>query len=260
MNDLVLNSRKVNAVMRHVRKFFHDIKERMKARRSSEPIGGREEESDEPACPDWIRTTEGEHFARKKDSFTPGTYYTLPAKSTAGEKLQRERRGLGRLFHSAPRGRRNKVIGIGDVELTVKRRTSNYDLTTSSLKLKDVLHLPDSPCNGFNPGEIPGCRTTESGSGTSQFIQGFENQGCEAIGYPWWHAKPFHGTMRLVLAADPLGRSVFKKVPPNGLNVVLNEGEKDIIYGAKERGRAGTAPVAVDEPKGHVGGEGPASE
>jgi hypothetical protein len=247
MDDLMLNIRKVNVAMRRILEGWNKIKERIKRRMRSERIKETEGESDEPACPDWILTNDGECFARKKASFTK--YNTIDI--TAGEKHERKRQGIRRLFHSAPRGGgsvppgRNKVIGIGDVELTVKRRRNKNDLTTSSLKLENVLHLPDSPCNGFNPGMLPECKTTTVWEGKVEYTEGLDIDN-----NPWWHAKPFHGTMRLVLGEDPLGKSVFKKntVPPRDLNVVLNEGEQDVIDGfLKKRGGALKAPVPVDE-------------
>jgi hypothetical protein len=246
MDDLELKNRKVNVAMGRIHECWQKIKERVKGCRS-ERNGETEKERDEPACPDWILTNQGECWARKKDSFTK--YNTICV--TAGEKHERRRGGLLRYFHTAPRGGesvppgRNKVIGIGDVELTVKRRRNKNDLTTRSLKLKNVLHLPDSPCNGFNPGTLRTCEITTGGEGKGKYTEGMD-----MYKDPWWHAKPFHGRMRLVLDEDPLGKSVFNKnyVPLSGLNVVLNEGEQDVIDDfLKEKGCSLKAPVPVDE-------------
>ena len=202
-----------------------------------------EKERREPACPDWILTNEGQCYARKRSSFTKYNTFT----GSAGEKHEPTRNGIWRYFHSAPRGGesvppgRNKVIGIGDVELTVNRRRDENDNSTRSLRLENVLHLPESPCNGFNPGTLRGCTIKTEGEGKGKYTEGLD-----IFGDPWWHAKPFHGRMRLALAFDPPGKTILKKnyVPLNGLNVVLNEEEQDFL---KMKDVSLKAPVAVDE-------------
>jgi hypothetical protein len=246
MDDLELNNRKVNVAMGRIRDFMHKIKERIKGC-TSERHRETEEEKDEPACPDWILTNEGECYARKRSSFTKYNTFT----GSAGEKHEPTRNGIWRYFHSAPRGGesvppgRNKVIGIGDVELTVKRHRDKNDNFTRSLKLENVLHLPDSPCNGFNPGTLRKCTIKTEGEGKGKYTEGLD-----IFGDPWWHAKPFHGRMRLALAFDPPGKTILKKnyVPLNGLNVALNEGEQDTIHDfLKMKGCSVKTPVAVDE-------------
>ncbi len=41
----------------------------------------------------------------------------------------------------------HNVIGMGTVELIVRCSTKNF--STQTLKLRNVLHIPDAPCNGF---------------------------------------------------------------------------------------------------------------
>jgi hypothetical protein len=72
------------------------------------------------------------------------------------------------------------------------------------LTLKDVLHIPKSPCNGFNPSASPNIwikNITNDG-----YTDGYDIEGKNKDRS--WYAEPFHGRERLALAFSPPDESV----------------------------------------------------
>lgn len=105
---------------------------------------------------------------------------------------------------------KTRVIGIGTVELVVKR--SPGDEGANILVLENVLHIPDAICNGFSP-HLTRC----AHSWTKEGIQGFDNDD-----RPIWFATKFAGLNRFVLFGNPQGESKLAQKHREGVMLLLS--------------------------------------
>lgn len=87
------------------------------------------------------------------------------------------------------------VAGVGTVELDVCK--SPHDLSSHTIVLENVLHIPEAICNGFNPLLY----------GSSMSCNQDYWDGGDTSGNPVWFSTPFAGGSRLVLAGNPQGES-----------------------------------------------------
>ena len=164
-------------------RFMKDRKKRQKLSHPPRPNRRR--------CWDWMVVSGNTHYAKNRSSFK--TY-----KEVSG---------------TAQRGRA-RVIGIGTVELTVRRspRTNN----TITLIMTDVLHMPDAPCNGFNP-----YRKGNMKHSVGEILQGTATIGNQND-LEVWYAKEFCGLWRLVLAGNPQGESYLEAISQNSAGLSLS--------------------------------------
>ncbi|PLB44496.1 hypothetical protein P170DRAFT_287522 [Aspergillus steynii IBT 23096] len=93
------------------------------------------------------------------------------------------------------------IAGMGTVELLVHTGPESTS-TTRTLVLKNVLHIPNALCNGFN-----GLQYSQVNGGGGLTFGSLTRQGTDRDGSPLWYAKPFHGFSRLVIAGNPEGKS-----------------------------------------------------
>ncbi|KAL2822592.1 hypothetical protein BJX63DRAFT_126767 [Aspergillus granulosus] len=124
-----------------------------------------------------------------------------------------------------------RVLGIGTVELKVRRGPAPDDDRMNTLVLRDVLHVPQARCNGLCLGRYRQTNTVEvdsrrcvdgSGSGNGEEVRVFsEGEGSgsegEEIGHrhrlnhkhgeALWYGEGYHGYSRVVLWGDPHGTS-----------------------------------------------------
>lgn len=123
-----------------------------------------------------------------------------------------------RTYRRAPgKINKNRVLGVGTVELKVRRAPD--DDRPNTLVLEDVLHLPNAVCNGLcvgryrerNPGddmEVAGgegcrCQVWREGDGNSSH----EEEDGHGHGEALWYGEEYHGCSRVVLWGDPQGSS-----------------------------------------------------
>jgi hypothetical protein len=129
-------------------------------------------------CRDWMLVGGHFHYAKDRSSFK--TY----------RPIRRLAMGL-------------RVLGIGTVELEVRRSPDRPSADTYKLVLENVLHLPDVICNGFNHRIV---------SDPQMLIiqDGGIARGLNINGEPIWYGNEFCNLWRLVLAGKPHGESALK--------------------------------------------------
>jgi hypothetical protein len=93
-----------------------------------------------------------------------------------------------------------KVLGIGTVELEVRRSPDRPTADTYKLVLENVLYIPDAVCNGFN-------HTLYGGLQTLNYKTGGCAQGFNSDREPIWYGDRFCDLWRLMLAGNPHGDS-----------------------------------------------------
>lgn len=187
--------------MGEIREYWRDVKEHRKKRQSQSPAPRRRR------CWDWMVVAGDCHYAKNRSAFK--TY-------------RRVRDAAGTLFANAPRSR---VIGIGTVELVVKR--SPTDPSTNVLVLENVLHIPDAICNGFCAMLNGGYESWDRGGVTQFFEDAYLTR-------PMFYATEFCGLTRLVLAGNPQGESVLEQKRKDGacflLSVYLSPEERAQLF------------------------------
>ncbi|KAM5437740.1 hypothetical protein MferCBS31731_005244 [Microsporum ferrugineum] len=179
--------------MGEIGEYWRDVKEhrkRVKENREINPPRRR--------CFDWM-VTSGVNYAKNRSSFK--SYDHIRAVTLSS--------GV-------------RVIGIGTVELQVPRTPNNPEVHT--LVLNNVLHTPDSVCNGFNPRLL---------GGTTSFSEPLQSY--EKDGRPSYYATIFCGLWRLVLDGEPEGESTLPELERNGallsLSLFLTDEDEDRLFG-----------------------------
>lgn len=129
-------------------------------------------------------------------------------------------RSAFRTYRRAPgKINKNRVLGVGTVELKVRRAPD--DDRPNKLVLEDVLHLPNAVCNGLcvgkyregNPGDDmevadgEGCRCQVWSEGDVNSHGEGEGEGEDRHGEALWYGEEYHGCSRVVLWGDPRGSS-----------------------------------------------------
>jgi hypothetical protein len=152
--------------MGEIGEYWRDVKAHKKAQKLAKPQHRR--------CWDWMIVS-GNNYARNRSSFK--TYRRV--KGTAGGA---------------------KVIGIGTVELQVRRSPTSKE--TGTLVLEDVLHIPRAICNGVNLVQYKDW-STSFGDGSAW--------GHDRNGKLMWYATPYCGLNRLVLAGNPQGETYLQE-------------------------------------------------
>ncbi|KAL4780901.1 hypothetical protein BJX76DRAFT_360422 [Aspergillus varians] len=148
---------------------------------------------------DWILVPGNMHYAKNRSTFR--TYRRAPGK-------------IGK----------NRVLGVGSVELKVRRGPGPDEDRPNTLVLDDVLHLPNAVCNGLcvgkyqerNPGdgiEVCGgegcrCRVRRGSEGDNENERDREGEG-EAL----WYGEEYKGRSRVVLWGDRPGGSGVEDAP-----------------------------------------------
>jgi len=173
--------------MGEIGEYFSDLKAHRKRRKLANPPKRR--------CWDWMVVSGDTHYARNRSSFNtyrkinPGTYGSPGV----------------------------RVIGVGTVELQVRRAPDQSD--TRTLVLENVLHVPDAMCNGFNSRLLLG-----SESWSRDGVQGFDKVTRE----PSWYGREFCGLNRLVLAGNPQGESPLQEREEGSLMLSMYLSDEDI--------------------------------
>ncbi|KAJ0422483.1 hypothetical protein BJY00DRAFT_77750 [Aspergillus carlsbadensis] len=174
-------------------------------------------------CFTWLLTPSGTmHWAKNRSSFR--TYQRAPTK-IAG----------------------TRVLGVGTVELKVRRGPSPDEDRMNTLVLRDVLHVPGARCNGiclgrycrttgdkvevengkgveesghveevrvFSEGESSGGSASE-GEGEEDHVHGDANGHHHKHGEALWYGEGYYGRSRVVLWGDPHGSEDLDNVEGN---------------------------------------------
>jgi len=137
-------------------------------------------------CYDWIIVSGTSHYAKNRSSFK--AYQHITPRVAGGQR----------------------VIGVGTVELQVE--TSPTDSTPRTLVIKNVLHIPEAICNGYNP-----MLDFHAMAWGKEGITGLDKDG-EVV----WYAVDFCGLRKLVLAGNPQGESEMQKEGNEGVGFMLS--------------------------------------
>ncbi|KNG87515.1 hypothetical protein ANOM_003811 [Aspergillus nomiae NRRL 13137] len=150
-------------------------------------------------CWDWIVTDGNCHYAKNRSTFR--SYRRAPGK-IAG----------------------SRVLGVGSVELRVRRRSGDGEINT--LVLDNVLHMPNARCNGLS---LPKYRETHPLAGVDgegDHVEARSDDGSE----PEWYAERYHGLPRVVLAGEPQGESHLSDDGHNMLSVMASNEEMEKLW------------------------------
>ncbi|KAB8261937.1 hypothetical protein BDV32DRAFT_147932 [Aspergillus pseudonomiae] len=150
-------------------------------------------------CWDWIVTDGNCHYAKNRSTFR--SYRRAPGK-IAG----------------------SRVLGVGSVELRVRRRSGDGAINT--LVLDNVLHMPNARCNGLS---LPKYRETHPLAGVDgegDHVEARSDDGSE----PEWYAERYHGLPRVVLAGEPQGESHLSDDGHNMLSVMASNEEMEKLW------------------------------
>ncbi|KAA8643487.1 hypothetical protein EYZ11_011897 [Aspergillus tanneri] len=154
-------------------------------------------------CYDWMVVSGNCHYARDRAAFQ--TYRTTSQKLQLRNNIFNPHEEL-------------HVAGVGTVQLTVCRRPGGAG-DTRVIELKEVLHIPEAICNGFNPLLV--------GSSMSCHAEYWE--GADGQGEPLWYSVPFAGGTRLALAGDPRGESEMIEGRYYTLSLYISGEEKALL-------------------------------
>ncbi|KAL3447998.1 hypothetical protein BJX65DRAFT_89201 [Aspergillus insuetus] len=193
------------------------------SRRSSTSTSNKDNSNSSKRCFTWLLTPSGTmHWAKNRSSFR--TYSRAPTK-IAG----------------------TRVLGVGTVELKVRRGPSPDEDRMNTLVLSDVLHVPNARCNGICLGrycEMTGDRVEvdngPAGDGNGEevrvFSEGESSSGSASEGEvdedehqlhshghghshkhgeALWYGEGYHGCSRVVLWGDPHGSEDLDNVEGN---------------------------------------------
>ncbi|KAL4971019.1 uncharacterized protein BDV14DRAFT_194800 [Aspergillus stella-maris] len=133
-------------------------------------------------CWDWVAVQGNCHYARDREWFLwyrPLQYGTL----------------ISFCDHEPPA---TSVAGIGTVILTVQSRPED-GWPTYRLKLQNVLHVPNAPCNGFSPSQF---HLRRGGTLLAGGLFAVDEKNM-----PWYYCVPFNGLAKLALVGDAQARS-----------------------------------------------------
>ncbi|OGM49142.1 FAD dependent oxidoreductase [Aspergillus bombycis] len=150
-------------------------------------------------CWDWIVTDGNCHYAKNRSTFR--SYRRAPGK-IAG----------------------SRVLGVGSVELRVRRRSGDGEINT--LVLDNVLHMPNARCNGLS---LPKYRETHPLAGVDgegDHVEARSDDGSE----PEWYAERYHGLSRVVLAGEPQGESHLSEDGHYMLSVMASTEEMEKLW------------------------------
>ncbi|KAI9043317.1 uncharacterized protein KD926_003847 [Aspergillus affinis] len=148
-------------------------------------------------CWDWIIVGGNSHYAKNRASFR--SYRRAPGKIGG-----------------------NKVLGVGTVELQVRRRESAGDEHTHTLVLQDVLHMPKARCNGLS---LEKYRRANPLSVVVETEKEHFQATSDVDSEPLWCADEYCGLSRVVLAGRPSGQSYLRSGQVYTLSVIASEGE-----------------------------------
>ncbi|GMG11614.1 hypothetical protein F9C07_2252 [Aspergillus flavus] len=150
-------------------------------------------------CWDWIVTGGNCHYAKNRATFR--SYRRAPGKVGG-----------------------SRVLGVGSVELRVRRRSGDGEINT--LVLDNVLHMPNARCNGLS---LPKYRETHPLTGVDDegdHIEARSDDGSE----PEWYAEGYHGLSRVVLAGEPQGESHLSDDEHYMLSVMASNEEMEKLW------------------------------
>ncbi|PLB55205.1 hypothetical protein P170DRAFT_432738 [Aspergillus steynii IBT 23096] len=147
-------------------------------------------------CWDWIVVGGNCHYAKNRASFR--TYRRAPGKIGG-----------------------NKVLGVGTVELQVRRGSG--DERTNTLVLQDVLHLPNARCNGLSVSKYREANPLSAVETEKEHFQATS----DVDGEPLWCADEYCGLSRVVLAGSPKGQSYLRDGQVYMLSVIASSDELD---------------------------------
>ncbi|PLB49143.1 hypothetical protein P170DRAFT_509755 [Aspergillus steynii IBT 23096] len=125
-------------------------------------------------CHDWMVVSGNCHYARDLAHFTSYRPVSAVLKNN--------------LFNAHDELR---VAGVGSVLLTTCR--SATDPSPRTIRLDDVLHIPDALCNGFNPLLV----------GSSMSCHATHWEGADREGEPLWWGRKAAGGTKVVLVGEP---------------------------------------------------------
>jgi hypothetical protein len=148
-------------------------------------------------CWDWIIVGGNCHYAKNRASFR--SYRRAPGKIGG-----------------------NKVLGVGTVELQVRRREPAGDERINTLILQDVLHLPNARCNGLS---LEKYRRANPLSVVVETEKEHFQATSDVDGEALWCADEYCGLSRVVLAGRPKGQSYLRAGQVYTLSVIASEGE-----------------------------------
>ncbi|KAL4881215.1 hypothetical protein BJY04DRAFT_218392 [Aspergillus karnatakaensis] len=171
----------------------------------------------------WLLTPGNSHFAKNRSSFS--TYHRAPTRISG-----------------------TKCLGVGTVELTVRRGPDDTDNRPNKIVLENVLHIPGARCNGLclgrwkgdcggdvevvngdgngnnnKQGECRCLRRASSEDGREDEIEeGEVGEDGSEFGHPeaLWYGEGYHGGSRVVLWGDEMrGNEEDVGVDVDGMNV-----------------------------------------
>ncbi|KAL2826785.1 hypothetical protein BDW59DRAFT_160672 [Aspergillus cavernicola] len=134
----------------------------------------------------WLLVPGTAHFAKNRSSFK--TYHRAPGKIA-----------------------NKRVLGIGDVELKVRRGPDDDRMNT--LVLRDVLHMPQARWNGLCVGKVReegdevavDVEGDGDGDGDGEYLQAWSAGEEGGHGEALWYGEGYRGCSRVVLWGDPRG-------------------------------------------------------
>ncbi|KAB8232218.1 uncharacterized protein BDW43DRAFT_110733 [Aspergillus alliaceus] len=150
-------------------------------------------------CWDWIVTDGNCHYAKNRSTFR--SYRRAPGK-VAG----------------------SRVLGVGSVELRVRRRSG--DNQTNTLVLDNVLHMPNARCNGLSLPKYREAHPLSGIGGEGEHFEARSDDGSE----PEWYAEGFCGLSRVVLAGEPQGESQLSDNGNYTLSVLASNDEMEKLW------------------------------
>lgn len=146
-------------------------------------------------CWDWIIVGGNCHYAKNRASFR--TYRRAPGKIGG-----------------------NKVLGVGTVELQVRRGLGDERMNT--LVLQDVLHMPNARCNGLSISKYREANPHLSAVETEkEHFQATSDGDGELL----WCADEYCGLSRVALAGRPKGQSYLRDGQVYTLSVIASAEE-----------------------------------
>ncbi|KAF5860743.1 hypothetical protein ETB97_001184 [Aspergillus alliaceus] len=118
----------------------------------------------------------------------------------------------------------SRVLGVGSVELRVRRRSG--DNQTNTLVLDNVLHMPNARCNGLSLPKYREAHPLSGIGGEGEHFEARSDDGSE----PEWYAEGYCGLSRVVLAGEPQGESQLSDNGNYTLSVLASNDEMEKLW------------------------------